>query len=295
MAISFPRIDLPWTRKTPLQRAQAELKKVQKDVQKEAQRIERSKIALPKVKAEDVGAAVEETRRAAVHGMEDVAGQAAVVATKLGREASKFGKKAGKRGRELSTELAQSGEKNLRTLGKDLRGLTDDVKHMRITREKRRPSMMPGIALLAGLGTGLATMYFFDPEQGRRRRALLRDQLIKWSRVTTETVNGQVKDLRNRSAGLAHEVRRSISGDTDEALEEAAEKVAIAVGEAAPDASTDLAATDKAATTAAAGEPKTGRRRSTKQTAYGEVATETWGEVTVPEGQEGQPDLARNS
>lgn len=33
--------------------------------------------------------------------------------------------------------------------------------------------------LLIGAAVGGAAMYFFDPDRGRRRRALLRDQALK--------------------------------------------------------------------------------------------------------------------
>ena len=33
-----------------------------------------------------------------------------------------------------------------------------------------------GFGLLTGIGLGAALMYFLDPQQGRRRRAIIRDQ-----------------------------------------------------------------------------------------------------------------------
>lgn len=48
------------------------------------------------------------------------------------------------------------------------------------------------------LGLGAAAMYLFDPEQGRRRRALMRDQASKARRA-----------IRERAAGypLEHEAK----------------------------------------------------------------------------------------
>ncbi|HUG48026.1 MAG TPA: hypothetical protein VMP67_06400 [Candidatus Limnocylindria bacterium] len=214
----MPNIDLPWRRKTPLERTQAEISKVQHEVAKQIDKVELPKVELPQLTSADISAAVDETKRAVSSGVEQVA----AAAGQLGRKAGQVGRHAGRRGRELTGELAKVG---------------DDVRSMRITREKRGPNMMPGIALLAGLGSGLAAMYFFDPEQGNRRRALLRDQLDKWTRVTRESVSGQMEDLRNRSAGLAHEVRKSVAG-SDTGSEGSAEM---------PDASAELAATDQAA------------------------------------------------
>jgi hypothetical protein len=43
---------------------------------------------------------------------------------------------------------------------------------------RRRPTMNKGLAVLVGAGMGAGLMYFYDPQMGRRRRALTRDQLI---------------------------------------------------------------------------------------------------------------------
>jgi hypothetical protein len=40
------------------------------------------------------------------------------------------------------------------------------------------------------LGLGAAAMYLLDPEQGRRRRALMRDQAIKARRMIHERASG---------------------------------------------------------------------------------------------------------
>jgi hypothetical protein len=269
MQLTMPTIELPWRRKTPLERTQAELQKVQKDLEKQVDKIDLPKLELPQVKSEDINAVVEDTRRAVGSGVDQVA----VVAGQLGREAGKLGRKAGQRGRLLGGELVKAGDENLKNLAADLKGLSSEVRSLRVTRERRGPDIMPGIALLAGLGSGLAAMYFFDPEQGRRRRALLRDQLNKWTRVASESVSGQVQDLRNRSAGLAHEVRKSVesSGDADElALDD--------VTEATPDSAQELASTDQAAEA----QPAT------------PAVSAGWPEdLTVPEGGEAQPDLGR--
>jgi hypothetical protein len=38
--------------------------------------------------------------------------------------------------------------------------------------------MNPGLAALCGLGMGAGLMFIFDPVRGKRRRALVRDQLV---------------------------------------------------------------------------------------------------------------------
>lgn len=62
---------------------------------------------------------------------------------------------------------------------------------------------------LVWLGLGAAAMYLFDPEQGRRRRALVRDQMTKARRVIRERAAGTTRDLGNRAYGAAAEARRA--------------------------------------------------------------------------------------
>ena len=47
---------------------------------------------------------------------------------------------------------------------------------------------------LLTLGLGAAAMYFFDPQQGRRRRARVRDQLTQAQRVLRERAQGSARD-----------------------------------------------------------------------------------------------------
>jgi hypothetical protein len=47
---------------------------------------------------------------------------------------------------------------------------------------------------LITFGLGALTMYFLDPVQGRRRRALLRDQYVHARRVLREQAGGTVRD-----------------------------------------------------------------------------------------------------
>ena len=37
--------------------------------------------------------------------------------------------------------------------------------------------MNKGVALVGGVGLGAALMYIFDPDRGKRRRALIRDKV----------------------------------------------------------------------------------------------------------------------
>ena len=146
---------------------------------------------------------------------QDAGSTAATVAKDLSEHAVKGTQSAGSQAAAVvrdvpagASNLAQQALRGASQLGRELRSI-------RVTREPvpapRGPDVMPGIALLAGFGGGIALMFFFDPEQGRRRRALLRDQLTKWTRIGRETAQGKAKDLRNRTTGLAHETRKAVT------------------------------------------------------------------------------------
>jgi hypothetical protein len=70
--------------------------------------------------------------------------------------------------------------------------------------------MTRGLTFL-GLGAGL--MYFFDPDRGRRRRALFRDQWIHGMHEMREAVEVLSRDLGNRATGLASEARSLFAED----------------------------------------------------------------------------------
>jgi uncharacterized membrane protein len=52
-------------------------------------------------------------------------------------------------------------------------------------------------------------MYFLDPERGRRRRAVVRDQLARASRVTADAAAATSRDLVQRAAGVTARLRSS--------------------------------------------------------------------------------------
>jgi gas vesicle protein len=62
-------------------------------------------------------------------------------------------------------------------------------------------------AFLTGLCVGAAAMYFFDPQGGRRWRALLRDKAYSWANNTQEYAEKKARHLTNEARGLAHEAR----------------------------------------------------------------------------------------
>ena len=67
---------------------------------------------------------------------------------------------------------------------------------------------MKGIlALLGGLGAGAAIMYLYDPNGGRRRRALIRDKAVGVSNDLRQGIESRSRDLGNRAKGLIHEAK----------------------------------------------------------------------------------------
>lgn len=70
-----------------------------------------------------------------------------------------------------------------------------------------RGNMLTGIAVGAGL------MYLFDPNRGKRRRAMVRDQLVRsWNQLDDAT-DVALRDLKNRAEGMAAEVRSRLTGE----------------------------------------------------------------------------------
>jgi len=66
---------------------------------------------------------------------------------------------------------------------------------------------MNGNKLLVGAGVGVAMAYLFDPARGRRRRALLNDQLKRASRKTRDAIDTTARDVKNRATGIVASTR----------------------------------------------------------------------------------------
>lgn len=70
-------------------------------------------------------------------------------------------------------------------------------------RDDSSTTFLTGFA--AGLFLGALAMFVFDPEQGRRRRALARDKMVRYGNGVSDYVAGTAKDLSNRAYGVAKE------------------------------------------------------------------------------------------
>ena len=68
-----------------------------------------------------------------------------------------------------------------------------------------------GVGVGASIGT--AIVYMADPQQGRRRRALAKDQLARASRKTRDALDGTSRDLANRTSDLVAATRRRWTGE----------------------------------------------------------------------------------
>ena len=82
--------------------------------------------------------------------------------------------------------------------------------------------MNKGLAMIVGAGVGAGLMYLYDPQMGRRRRALTRDQLLSLGHRIDDAVDVTTRDLTNRAVGLWAEMRASVTsnGVSDEVLAE---------------------------------------------------------------------------
>jgi hypothetical protein len=63
---------------------------------------------------------------------------------------------------------------------------------------------------IAALGIGALAMYYFDPVSGKRRRALLRDQLVHARHEAGDYARGTLKHARNRAHGVVAEARSAV-------------------------------------------------------------------------------------
>jgi hypothetical protein len=76
-------------------------------------------------------------------------------------------------------------------------------------------SAVVGSFALVGLGAGL--MYFLDPDRGRRRRALVRDQFVHALSEIDDAIGVVSRDLSNRSRGMwenTSSLPRRLTGET---------------------------------------------------------------------------------
>ena len=74
----------------------------------------------------------------------------------------------------------------------------------------KSPSRRPVVAAAVGAGVGAGLMYLLDPDRGRRRRALVRDQSVHYLHETADATGTAARDLRHRGVGLVAKSRRRL-------------------------------------------------------------------------------------
>jgi CBS domain-containing protein len=85
-------------------------------------------------------------------------------------------------------------------------------------------------SLAGGVGIGAGMMYFFDPDKGRRRRALVRDKAISWSRRTRRGTKAAARDMRYRAQGLMASVTSWVRRDRAPSDRVLTERIRAALG-----------------------------------------------------------------
>src|ERR671918_2532313 len=76
--------------------------------------------------------------------------------------------------------------------------------------------------ILTSIGLGAGLMYFYDPQHGTRRRAMVRDKANHFVNKLDESINKAMEDSRNRARGVLSEMTAKLSdqGAPDWILEE---------------------------------------------------------------------------
>lgn len=63
------------------------------------------------------------------------------------------------------------------------------------------------LSVIGGVTAGIGLMYFLDPDQGRRRRALVKDQMVHAAHKTGDAMDATSRDIANRAKGAVAELR----------------------------------------------------------------------------------------
>jgi hypothetical protein len=92
-----------------------------------------------------------------------------------------------------------------------------------------------GIAATVGVGIGAALMYVFDPERGKRRRALVRDKLVHAGHATAQKAGVATHDAANHLRGVIARTRSLVKSErvADSVI---AERVRARIGHRLPQA-----------------------------------------------------------
>jgi hypothetical protein len=64
------------------------------------------------------------------------------------------------------------------------------------------------------MALGADLMYVFDPQAGRRRQALMRDNLVSWANDARELAEKKARYLGNQAQGVMAEARSMVAGQS---------------------------------------------------------------------------------
>jgi len=78
-------------------------------------------------------------------------------------------------------------------------------------RDDSSTTFLTGFA--TGLFLGALAMFIFDPQQGRRRRALVRDKMVRYGNDVGDYVGATAKDLSNRAYGVVKETEGLVKNE----------------------------------------------------------------------------------
>ena len=89
---------------------------------------------------------------------------------------------------------------------------------------------MNALSLVGGLGAGAGLMYVLDPVQGKRRRALLRDQGVRLANKACAATETVARDLSHRAAGFVAEAKALLLGGAPVSDDRLVQRVRAALG-----------------------------------------------------------------
>jgi hypothetical protein len=81
------------------------------------------------------------------------------------------------------------------------------------------------LAILGAAAAGAAAMYIFDPEEGGRRRAQIRDKAVGLSNDAKQAISSKSRDIRNKAQGLLQEAKTKVPVENSDSPFETAERV----------------------------------------------------------------------
>ena len=141
-----------------------------------------------KEKAREVGGKARETLGTAAERGKDVLGSAA------------------ERSKDVLETAAERGKDVLETAAERAKEYTPKrIKARRLRRERRQKRR----SMLLGLGTGLAIGYFFDPDNGNRRRKIARDRVVALFRTSAQRGARLGRYAASETYGKLQRVRRA--------------------------------------------------------------------------------------